>query len=99
MHEDRRVAFFDAAGVADSQLLVRNFIRGDRITPLGMRGVRKVKDVFIDKKLPRARRSRFPIVTLDGDVAWLPGLLRGSAALVTNASETILRVEAREVAV
>ena len=39
-----------------------------------MRGERKVKDVFIDRKLPRERRRRFPVVTLDGQVAWLPGL-------------------------
>jgi tRNA(Ile)-lysidine synthase len=96
--KDHRVALFDAAAIADSQLLVRNFIRGDRINPLGMRGARKVHDVFIDRKLARGLRRRFPIVTLGGQIAWLPGLLRSSAALVTNASETILRVEAREIA-
>jgi tRNA(Ile)-lysidine synthase len=79
--------------------VVRNFIRGDRIRPLGMRGERKVKDVFIDRKIPRLERRRFPIVTLAGEVAWLPGLARGNAALVSNATETALRVEAREIAV
>ncbi len=96
---DLRVALFDAAEIRDSGLVVRNFIRGDRINPLGMRGARKVKDVFIDRKLPRASRGRFPIVTIAGEVAWLPGLARGSAALVTKATETILRVEAREIGV
>ncbi len=94
-----RVALFDAAEIADSGLVVRNFRNGDRIHPLGMRGARKVKDVFIDRKLPRGVRSRFPIVTIAGQVAWLPGLARGSAALVTKATDTILRVEAREIAV
>ena len=95
---DLRVALFDAAAIADAELVVRNFIRGDRIHPLGMRGERKVKDVFIDRKIPRVERRRFPIVTLGGEVAWLPGLARGSAALIGNATETILRVEAREIA-
>jgi tRNA(Ile)-lysidine synthase len=92
------VALFDAAAIADAGLVVRNFIRGDRIHPIGMRGERKVKDVFIDRKIPRLERRRFPIVTLAGEVAWLPGLARGSAALISNATETILRVEAREIA-
>ena len=96
--KDHRVALFDATAIADSQLIVRNFIRGDRINPFGMRGSRKVHDVFVDRKLTRGLRGRFPIVTLGGQIAWLPGLLRGSAALVTNASETVLRVEAREIA-
>ncbi len=97
--DDLRVARFDAAETRGSGIVVRNFIRGDRVTPLGMVGERKVKDVFIDRKLPRASRARFPIVTIGGEVAWLPGLVRGSAALVTEASEIILRVEAREIAV
>ncbi|HYR79396.1 MAG TPA: tRNA lysidine(34) synthetase TilS, partial [Candidatus Dormibacteraeota bacterium] len=92
------IALFDAAALADAGLVVRNFIRGDRIHPLGMRGERKVKDVFIDRKIPRLDRRRFPIVTLAGEVAWLPGLARGNAALISNATETILRVEAREIA-
>lgn len=96
--DDLRVALFDAAEIADTGLVVRNFINGDRIHPLGMRGARKVKDVFIDRKLPREHRGRFPIVTLAGQVAWLPGLARGSAALVTKATENVLRVEAREIA-
>jgi tRNA(Ile)-lysidine synthase len=96
---DLCVALFDAAAIADAGLVVRNFIRGDRIRPLGMRGERKVKDVFIDRKIPRLERRRFPIVTLAGEVAWLPGLARGNAALVSNATETALRVEAREIAV
>ncbi|HSU90635.1 MAG TPA: tRNA lysidine(34) synthetase TilS, partial [Sporolactobacillaceae bacterium] len=95
---DLCVALFDAAAIADAGLVVRNFIRGDRIHPLGMRGERKVKDVFIDRKIPRLERRRFPIVTLGGEVAWLPGLARGRAALIGNATETILRVEAREIA-
>lgn len=96
---DLHVALFDAAAIADSGLVVRNFIHGDRIHPLGMRGERKVKDVFIDRKIPRLDRRRFPIVTLGVEVAWLPGLARGSAALIGKATETILRVEAREIAV
>ncbi len=96
MPENLSVALFDAAKIGDSEVVVRNFLAGDRIRPVGMLGARKVKDVFIDRKLPRARRSRYPVVTLAGEVAWVPGLARSRCALVTKATETILRVEARE---
>jgi tRNA(Ile)-lysidine synthase len=92
------VAMFDAAKVADAGLIARNFIKGDRIHPMGMRGTRKVHDVFVDRKLPRARRGRFPVVMVGDTIAWLPGLARGDCALVTKATETALRVEASEVA-
>ena len=91
------VAMFDAAKIADTGMVARNFMNGDRIHPMGMRGTRKVHDVFVDRKLPRARRERFPVVTIGGTIAWLPGLVRADCALVTKGTETVLRVEASEI--
>jgi len=92
------VAMFDASKIADAGLVARNFMKGDRMHPMGMRGTRKVHDVFVDRKLPRARRDRFPVVTVGGEIAWLPGLARADCALVTRTTETVLRVEASEIA-
>jgi tRNA(Ile)-lysidine synthase len=98
MPESLSVAMFDAATIAGAGLVARNFMQGDRIHPLGMRGTRKVHDVFVDRKIPRARRERFPIVVAGDTVAWLPGLARADWALVTKSTETVLRVEASEIA-
>jgi tRNA(Ile)-lysidine synthase len=98
MPESLSVAIFDAAKIADAGLVARNFMKGDRIRPMGMRGTRKVHDVFVDRKLPRARREHFPVVMVGDTIAWLPGLARGDCALVTKATETALRVEASEIA-
>jgi tRNA(Ile)-lysidine synthase len=89
-------AVFDAAKIFDG-LIARNFLAGDRIRPIGMRGTRKVHDLFVDRKLPRARRQRFPVVTVGDTIAWIPGLARAQCALVTTATETVLRVEASAV--
>jgi tRNA(Ile)-lysidine synthase len=91
------IAMFDAAKIGDAGLIARNFQSGDRIHPIGMSGTRKVHDVFVDRKLPRPRRDRFPVVTLGDEIAWLPGLARAACALVTNVTETVLRVEASEI--
>jgi len=98
MPDSLSVAMFDAAKIAGAGLVARNFARGDRIHPLGMRGTRKVHDLFVDRKLPRARRDRFPIVAVGDTIAWLPGLARADCALVTKSTETILRVEGSEIA-
>jgi tRNA(Ile)-lysidine synthase len=91
-------ACFDA-DLAASGLVVRNFARGDRVAPLGMEGTRKVQDVFVDRKLARSRRFTFPMVTLGGQVAWIPGMARGRVALVSEETVSVLRLRAFEEAV
>ncbi|HZC46023.1 MAG TPA: tRNA lysidine(34) synthetase TilS [Candidatus Acidoferrum sp.] len=98
MPDSLSVAMFDAAKIADGGMIARNFIEGDRLHPVGMRGTRKVHDVFVDRKLPRARRGSFPVVMVGDSIAWLPGLARADCALVTKATETVVRVEASEIA-
>jgi len=98
MPDGLSVAMFDTSKIAGAGLVARNFMNGDRIHPIGMHGTRKVHDVFVDRKLPRARRERFPVVTLGDTIAWLPGLARAECALVIKATETVLRVEASDIA-
>jgi tRNA(Ile)-lysidine synthase len=98
MPDSLSVATFDAAKIAEAGLIARSFMNGDRMRPVGMRGTRKVQDIFVDRKLPRARRERFPVVTVGDTIAWLPGLARAQCALVGNSTETVLRVEASEIA-
>jgi tRNA(Ile)-lysidine synthase len=88
-------ALFDADRL-DQRLVVRNFVRGDRMRPLGMEGKRKLTDVFIDKKLPRERRANWPLVVSGDEIIWIPALVRSGAALVTPATRTILRVKAKQ---
>ncbi|MFC7394746.1 tRNA lysidine(34) synthetase TilS [Scopulibacillus cellulosilyticus] len=59
-------------------LLVRSRQNGDRITPKGMSGTQKIKDIFINAKIDRRLRDEWPVVVdANGYVLWLP-LLRHS---------------------
>jgi tRNA(Ile)-lysidine synthase len=91
MPRDTTEAVFDATEIG-AGLWVRNFRPGDRIVPLGMSGSRKVKDVFIQHKIPTEDRKRFPVVSLEGRVAWLPGLVRSNLAMVTSDTTKIVRL-------
>jgi tRNA(Ile)-lysidine synthase len=95
MPHDQFEAVFDAQA-ATGGLVVRNFTAGDRIAPLGVSGTRKLKDIFIERKVPRERRQCFPVVVLDGRVAWLPGLVRSNVALITGSTTKVLRLSARD---
>lgn len=84
-------ALFDYDRI-EGELKVRNFSPGDRIMPIGLGGSRKVKRMFIDRKVPRVRRAIFPMVVTGSDIAWLPGIARGSVALVTRDTRQVLRL-------
>ena len=57
------------------QFYVRSRRAGDRISPLGLRGTKKLKDFFIDKKIPRRERDDILLVVSGKDIIWIPGLL------------------------
>jgi tRNA(Ile)-lysidine synthase len=86
-------ALFDADRLA-GPLVARSVMAGDRIAPLGMSGTRKVKDVFIDCKLPLARRRSYPLVTVAGEVVWIPGMVRSRHALLCSKTRKVLSLKA-----
>ena len=58
-------------------LEVRRWRPGDRMRPLGLGGSRYLQDLFTDRKVPRARRARTPVVLSAGEIAWVPGVATG----------------------
>ncbi|WP_135555206.1 tRNA lysidine(34) synthetase TilS [Paenibacillus cymbidii] len=55
-------------------LSVRSREDGDRIAVIGLNGTKKVKDIFIDEKVPPRLRNRIPLlVDAAGRVLWIPG--------------------------
>ena len=53
------------------RVIVRGRLAGDRMN--GRRGA-KVQDVFTDAKVPARERDRWPLVTVDEAVVWIPGI-------------------------
>jgi tRNA(Ile)-lysidine synthase len=85
-------ALFDADILPD-RVVVRSFRQGDRICPLGMKGHKKVHDVFVDAKVPPRRRRSLPLVVIGAEVAWVPGCVRGELAKVTPVTRRVCRAE------
>ncbi len=56
-------------------LYVRTRKHGDKMDLLGMNGHKKVKDIFIDKKIPMEERELWPIVVDSKNrILWIPGI-------------------------
>jgi len=84
------------ASVVGSKLVIRSWQRGDKISPLGLRGTKKVHDIFVDGKIPRWERSRIPLVAdAGGQILWVVGLAIADSAKVTVASTRVVRLRAR----
>ncbi len=73
--EPRRAALAVPAGqAAGAGWTVRNRRSGDRLRPLGSPGSRKLKEILIDRGVPRWQRDRLPLLCWAGEIAWVPGV-------------------------
>jgi len=59
--------------IANRELQVRARRPGDRIAPTGMKGSKKIQDLFVDEKVREENRDLIPLLICDGEVAWVPG--------------------------
>jgi tRNA(Ile)-lysidine synthase len=84
-------AVFDTARLPQT-LTLRNFRRGDRFQPLGLAGHKKVKDLFIEKKIPLSVRATLPLLLAGDEILWIPGHGRSEAAKIGPATTEILRL-------
>lgn len=87
---DSNTAIVDAARAAGG-VWVRSWHPGDALAPLGLGGRKKLQDVFVDRKTPRAVRDRVPIV-VDGDdaILWVGGHVLSEHAKVTDATQNVV---------
>jgi tRNA(Ile)-lysidine synthase len=56
-------------------VVVRNRRAGDRVQPLGCDFTRRLKDVLMDRRVPRRHRDRLPLLEVDSRIAWVPGVM------------------------
>jgi len=54
-------------------IALRTRHNGDIVRPLNAPGVKKLKDFFIDKKLPREQRNRTPLLADGKNIIWVVG--------------------------
>jgi len=89
----RQVFDGDALG---TELAVRFRRPGDRFTPLGLGGTRKLKDYFIGLGLTERQRARQPLLMADGDIVWVVGYAVSQSAAVTPATRRFVEVQVHD---
>jgi tRNA(Ile)-lysidine synthase len=58
-----------------------------------MKGEKKVKDFFIDEKVPMAERKRVPLLFFGDVLGWVGGMRINHRLRVTRRTKKVLRVE------
>ena len=66
------VVYLDADAVKGASFRCRR--QGDRITPLGMKGTKRLSDYLSDKKVPLHLRDDVVLLAKDQDVFWVVGV-------------------------
>jgi len=72
-------------------LKARNFRTGDKFIPLGVNGFKKVKDIFIDNKIPSEERKQIPILVSRDDIVWVYGIRIDDRYKIKQETKRILR--------
>ena len=88
------VAYMDYNKLPE-QLFVRTRKKGDRFYPLGAPGMRKLKDYFIDRKVPREQRV-LPLIAAE-EILFIPGFGISERVRVEESTKKMLRLKYRDV--
>lgn len=88
---DEFEALFDLKFLPET-LTIRNFRAGDRFQPLGMRGHKKLKELFIEKRVPRPVRRALPLLLAGEEILWVPGYGRSESAKIGTKTRDVLGV-------
>ena len=88
----QQIAFFDIHKLK-FPLLVRSFQPGDRFSPLGMVGTQKVKNFFINNKVPRDQRAICPLLVSGGKIIWVAGHRLDNSVKVDAETRNVLKAE------
>ncbi len=90
-HSPRRAEFFDADKIG-GEIILRHWRAGDRFQPIGMKTAVKLQDLFVNAKIPAARRRELVLATTSGgEIFWVDGLRIGEKFKLTPATRRQLR--------
>jgi len=83
--------FYFDPNIIKEKLALRSWRLGDKIQPLGMKGSRKLSDIFIDNKIDIHLKNDFPVLFSNNQIHAILGLKRGAFFLLEE-SETAMKI-------
>ena len=84
--------YFDYQKI-NSSISLRYRKEGDKFQPLGMKGTKKLKDIFMDLKVPKSIRDDIPIICVGEEIAWIVGYRISDKFKVDKTTNKILKIK------
>lgn len=85
------IKYFDYDKIKED-IEIRTRKDGDKFKPLGMKGSKKLKDIFINLKIPREERELIPLVCFDSEIAWVVGYRVSETYKICSETQNILKI-------
>jgi tRNA(Ile)-lysidine synthase len=98
LYEDRFTTYLDLDKIV-FPIIIRHRQPGDRFYPLGMENPKKLKDFFIDEKVPKFDRDNVLIISDAEKILWIAGLRVDNRVAITEKTSNILKVRIEKMAV
>lgn len=89
------IKYFDYDNIKE-YINIRTRKNGDRFKPLGMNGSKKLKDIYIDLKIPREDRDLIPLICFDDEISWIVGYKVSEVSKITKSTKQILKITIRK---
>lgn len=89
---NRFIKYFDYDKIYGN-LYIRNRRPGDKFFPLGMKGKKKLKDFFIDLKIPRDIRDKIPLLVDDCNIIWVVGYRTSELYKIKPETKRVLKIQ------
>lgn len=79
-------------GKINKGINIRSRCNGDIFYPYHSPGSKKLKEFFIDEKIPREKRENIPLLAVDNNIIWVMGFRTSEKYRVDHATRVILSV-------
>lgn len=90
----RNIKYFDYTKIVGG-IFIRTRDFGDRFNPFGMEGTKKLKDYFIDEKIPRDLREKLPLFIDEENIIWVIGYRTSEKYKISKDTTKVLKAEVK----
>ena len=96
MSRDKNIKQFDFDKLKGN-LRIRNRKMEIDLYPFGMSGYKKIKDYFIDNKIPRDMRDKIPLLVDDENIIWIVGYAMSDLYKVSADTKNTLLIKCKKI--